>query len=507
MDDVDRLDPLWPLRWVLTTDHERLGLLYLVVGTGTGLWGAVDAMMLRTALLTPKANIYGEMTYNALFTAHGLTMLFLFAVPVVFGLGSYLLPTLVGADEVALPRVNAACLWLLPPAIVVVRIGLLTDLVGYHVIEPPMTGWTFYPPLSLEKQNAGVTIVLAGIFVASAGFVANAANFLTTVVSERTVPWHRLDIFSWTMLVTSGMVLFAFPMLMAAALMLVLDRVAGTPFFVGDPLGFQHMFWFFGHPVVYILVLPPMGILSLVIPRFSGRRLFGYEGAVYSTLAIGVLSFGLWAHHMFTTGLDPRIQSSFMAVTLAIAVPSSVKVLDWLATMWNGRIRLDAPMLFAVGAIANFVVGGVTGVFVAAVPVDDFLHGTIYVVGHFHFLFVGTIVFALFSASYYWYPLFTGRTYNHTLAAIHFWLSMAGVVFAFGAMLVMGMDGLPRRMAAYPPAFAGAQQFATVAAFVLGVGQLVWLWNVVRSLWHGESVGADPWDLGDSGLRTPEWEE
>ncbi|USZ74272.1 cbb3-type cytochrome c oxidase subunit I [Halorussus vallis] len=496
-------------RWLTTVDNRDIGVLYLVFGFATGLLGGIDALMLRTNLLSPRSGIWKTGTYDALFTMHGLTMLFLFATPVLFGLANYLVPALVGADEMAFPRVNAVAFWLLVPAAALIRAGILAELLGVPGVTPAATGWTLYVPLSAEMANPQIDLLLLGLHLSGVSTIMSAINFVVTVLVEREVAWPDLDIFSWTMLTTSGLVLFSFPVLGSALVMLLLDRNVGTTFFAvggGGPLLWQHLFWFFGHPEVYILVLPPMGIVSLVLPRFAGRKLFGKPAVVYSTLAIGVLAYGVWAHHMFTTGIDPRIQASFMAVTLAIAVPSAVKAFNWIATLWNGRIRLVAPMLFCVGGVANFVLGGVTGVFLASIPVDRVLHGTYYVVGHFHFMLVGLSVFGLFAGVYYWFPLLTGRRYDESLARLHFWLTELGLVVAFGSMLLLGLDGLPRRMATYPPAYAPLQQVATVAAYVMALGQVLWLWNVVRSI-RGGPVVEDPnvWDLDDR-LRTPEWE-
>ncbi|WP_336363602.1 cbb3-type cytochrome c oxidase subunit I [Halalkalicoccus salilacus] len=496
-----------------TVDHEDIGLLYLAFGSFAGLWGGTDAMMFRTELLAPSTGVWGTETYNALFTTHGLTMLFLFATPVAFGFANYLLPLLVGADEMAFPRVNAVAFWLLPTALLLMRAGVLANLLGVNGIDPPATGWTFYPPLSVRESNVDVDLVLLGLHLSGVSTLLSAINVVVTVVTERgaDVGWERLDVFSWTMLTTSGLVVFAFPILGAVLLMLLLDRNLGTAFFAvegGGVVLYQHLFWFFGHPEVYVLVLPAMGLVSLILPKFTGRRLFGFEFVVYSTMAIGVLSFGVWGHHMFTTGVDPRLRGAFMAVTLAIAVPSAVKTFNWIATIWNGRVRVAPPSLFCFGAIANFVVGGITGVFLAAIPVDVVYHGTQYVVGHFHFVLVGMIVFALFAACYYWFPLFTGRLYDDRLAMAHFWLTMGGVVVAFSALVFLGMQGLPRRTATYPLRFAPLHQIATIGAYVIGFGQLLWAWNMVRSLLSGETVEeADVWDLKRDGAFTREWRE
>jgi cytochrome c oxidase subunit 1 len=291
--------------------------------------------------------------------------------------------------------------------------------------------------------------------------------------------------------------------------MLLLDRNFGTTFFLnpgGGPLLWQHLFWFFGHPEVYILVLPPMVLISLILPRFSGRKLFGFKFVVYSTLAIGVLSFGVWAHHMFAAGIDPRVRGSFMAVSLAIAVPSAVKTFNWITTMWNGKLRLTAPMLFSVGFVQNFIIGGVTGVFLASIPVDLVLHDTYYVVGHFHFIIMGVIPFGAFAGIYYWFPLYTGRMYQKTLAKAHFWLSILGVNVTFFALLLLGYGGMPRRYATYLGQFQLLHVVATVGAFLIGFGQLIFVWNLVTSWLEGRRIeSGDPWDLEDDGLKTKEW--
>lgn len=498
------------IQWLTTTDNRTLGILYIVFGVLAGLWGATDALMLRTGLLTPGADIWQRQMYNALFTTHGLTMLFFFATPVIFGLSIYILPLLIGSDNMAFPRISAIAFWMLPIALLLTRAGLLSSLLGIHIIEPPKTGWTLYVPLSTDMSNPELDLVLVGLFLNGISSILIAINIIVTIATERAeqTTWATLDVFSWSMLTTSGMILFAFPMLCAALVMLLLDRTIGTLFFTGQPLLWQHLFWFFGHPEVYILVLPPMGIISLILPKFAGRTLFGLGSIVYSTLAIGVLSFGVWGHHMFTTGIDPRLRVSFMAVTIAIAVPSAVKTFDWIMTLWNGRIRLTTPMLFCIGAIMNFVIGGVTGVFLAAIPIDVLYHGTYYVVGHFHLILVGTIVFGLFAASYYWFPLFTGRMYNKQLGKYHFWLTMIGVVITFNLLLVIGVAGLPRRMATYPPQFTLLQQFATISAYILGLSQLIWVWNMITSLWSGpEITDADVWNLKESNAFTREWEQ
>jgi len=510
-DPQRRTKPTGIRRWLTTVDHRDVGRLYIALAAVAGAWGGLDAMAVRTELVTPGTGVWGAQTYDAFFTTHGLTMLFFFATPLAFGLANVVVPLLIGADDMSFPRVNALAFWLLPPALLLVRAGTIGQLAGISWLAPPATGWTMYPPMSAEQAGVGLDFALIGLHLSGVSTVAGAINLVVTIVAERGdgTPWHRLDIFTWSMLTTAGLVLFAFPVLGSTVVMLLLDRNVGTTYFAvegGGPLLWQHLFWFFGHPEVYILVLPAMGIVSLLLPRFAGRKLFGFRYVVYSTLAIGVLSFGVWGHHMFATGIDPRLRASFMAVSLAIAVPSAVKTFNWIATLWNGRVRLTVPMLFCLGAVGTFVLGGVTGVFLAAAPVDQVLHGTYYVVGHFHLVLVGMIVSALFAATYYWFPLVTGRLYDVRLGRVHFWLTLGGTLLAFVPMLLVGQLGLPRRMATYPEAFVPLQTVATVGAYVLGIGQVVWLWNVGSALWRGDRVEAADVGPGHRGVgATPEW--
>ncbi|WP_277555992.1 DUF6789 family protein [Halobaculum limi] len=513
------------LRWLTTTDHREIGLLYIAFGTVAGLWGGVDAMMLRTELLTPAADIWTPETYNALFTTHGLTMLIFFVLPVFFGVGNYILPLLIGADDMAFPRVNAIGFWLLPPALLLARAGLFFQVAGQALtlvvpegsipfiltVREVAVGWTLYAPLSVQSPNPQVDLLLVGLHLSGVATTVGAINFIATVTFERGegVTWATLDIFSWNMLVTSGIALFAFPLLGSAVVMLLLDRNFATTFFAvegGGPILWQHLFWFWGHPEVYILFLPATGLMSLILPKFVGRSLFGFRAVVYSTLGLSVLSFGVWAHHMFATGIDPRLKASFMAVSIAIAVPSAIKVFNWLTTLWDGNVRLTAPMILCIGGIGTFIVGGVTGVFLAVIPVDVLYHGTYYVVGHFHLIVVGIIPFLMIAASYYWYPLITGRWYDRRLARFQAVLMIVGGTVTFMLLLVIGALGLPRRQAIYPAEYQLAQQVATVGAYVVGLAALLWLYNMLVSYWRGDRVQTtDPWNLKSTNQFTREW--
>jgi cytochrome c oxidase subunit 1 len=504
--------PAGIIRWLTTVDHKDIGLLYGAFGLIAFAVGGLMVVLMRIELADPGMTILSNTFYNSLLTSHGITMLFLFGTPIIAAFSNYLIPLLIGADDMAFPRINAIAFWLLPPAALLIWAGFFP----IPEVIPAQTGWTMYTPLSVgegmgNQANAGVDLMLLGLHLSGVSATMGAINFIATIFTERgeNVSWANLDIFSWTILTQSGLILFAFPLLGSAIMMLLFDRNFGTTFFAGEggAILWQHLFWFFGHPEVYILVLPPMGIISYILPRFSGRRLFGFKFVVYSTLAIGVLSFGVWAHHMFATGLDPRLRASFMAVSLAIAVPSAVKTFNWITTMWNGSIRLTTPMLFSVGFVSNFILGGVTGVFLASIPVDLVLHATYYVVGHFHYIVMGAIAFAGFAGIYYWFPLYTGRMYQRTLGKMHFWLSMIGTNITFFAMILLGYGGMPRRYATYLPQFATLHQVATLGALILLAGQIIFVWNFAQSWLEGPKVeDGDPWDLDDKGLYTAEWD-
>jgi cytochrome c oxidase subunit 1 len=503
------------IRWLTTVDHKDIGILYGVYAVIAFAWGGLAVMLMRTELSTPTETVIDPQFYNALLTSHGITMLFLFGTPIIAAFGNYFIPLLIGADDMAFPRVNAIAFWLLPPGALLIWSGFFLQPLG--IAEGAQTSWTMYTPLSIQQVNPGVDLMLLGLHLTGVSATMGAINFIATIFTERgsEVDWSNLDIFSWTMLTQSGLILFSFPLLGSALVMLLLDRNLGTTFFTvdgGSPILWQHLFWFFGHPEVYILALPPMGLVSLILPRFSGRKLFGFKFVVYSTLAIGVLSFGVWAHHMFSTGIDPRLRASFMAISLAIAIPSAVKVFNWITTMWNGKLRMTAPMMFCVGFVQNFIIGGVTGVFLAAIPIDLILHDTYYVVGHFHYIVMGAIAFAGFAGIYYWFPMVTGRMYQRSLAKWHFWLSIVGANITFFAMILLGYGGMPRRYATYDfgvgpvSYFTDLHQIATLGAVLLLVGQLIWVWNMYQSWVEGPRVeSGDPWNLAEHDQKSREW--
>ncbi|WP_049917040.1 cytochrome c oxidase subunit I [Halogeometricum pallidum] len=504
--ETHREKPSGIVRWLTTVDHKDIGILYGVYSVAIFGWAGFAVLVMRFELLTPGQDLISPSFYNALMTSHGLSMLILFGTPILAAFSNYFIPLLIGADDMAFPRINAIAFWLLPPSALLVYAGFFIP-----AIPAAQTSWTMYAPLSLQLPSPAVDLMLLGLHLSGISVTMGAINFIATIFTERgeNVSWSNLDIFSWTVLTQSGLILFAFPLLGSALIMLLLDRNFGTTFFTvdgGGPILWQHLFWFWGHPEVYILILPAMGFVSLIIPPFSGRKLFGFKFVVYSTLAIGVLSFGVWAHHMFATGIDPRLRASFMTVSLAIAVPTAVKTFNWITTMWNGNIRLTTPMLFCIGFVSNLIIGGVTGVFLASIPVDLILHDTYYVVGHFHYFLMGGTVFAVFAAIYYWFPLITGRMYQRTLAKWHFWLSNIGVNITFFAMILLGYGGMPRRYATYLPQFTSLHQITTLGAVIISVAQIIWFYNMVTSWLEGKRVpDADPWDLKESGLYTAEW--
>jgi cytochrome c oxidase subunit I len=514
-------------RWTTTTNHREIGLLYIAFGTAAALWGGIDGMMMRTELLVSTASVWNEPTYNELFTAHGITMLFFFVTPVFFGVGNYFLPLLIGADDMAFPRINAIAFWLLPPSLVLARGGLIGETIGrvlgfligqnpvvefFTALSEPGLGWTLYVPLSVQTANPQIDLLLLGLHLSGIATTMAAINFVVTIVYERApdVTWANLDIFSWAMLTTSGLVIFAFPILGSAIVMLLLDRTVGTTFYAaegGGPLLWQHLFWFFGHPEVYIIFLPAAGLMSFILPKFCGRTLFGYRFVVYSTLAIGVLSFGVWVHHMFVTGIDPRIRAGFMATTITVAIPSAIKVFNWITTIWDGDIRLTAPMILCVASIATFVIAGVTGIFLAAIPINIRYHGTYYVVGHFHLIVMGIIPFMMLAASYYWYPIITGRLFDRRLARFQATLFVVGSTITFTTLVGLGLLELPRRYASYPAAYEPIQQIATIGAYLVGISVLLWLYNMIWSYWAGPPVeDADVWNLKETEQFTREWQ-
>jgi cytochrome c oxidase subunit 1 len=498
--------PTGLLAFVTTTDHKRIGVAYMVTAYGFFLLGGLLAMLIRTELAEPGSQFLNQDRFNESFTMHGSIMLFLFLGPFAFGLANYFVPLHVGARDMAFPRLNALSYWFY-------LFGGLTMVSGFLTADGAADfGWTGYTPLSsiVRSPTLGGDLWLAGIALTGLSGVLTAVNIVATVVAMRApgMRMFRLPIFTWNMLVTSVLILVAFPMLTAAAVMLFTDRQFGTHIYdpashdgvVGSPLLWQHLFWFFGHPEVYILVLPFFGIVTEVFPVFSRRPVFGYAGLVFATIAIGALSVGVWAHHMFTTGAV--LLPFFTGVSMLIAVPTGVKFFNWIGTLWGGSIVFPTAMLFALGFLVTFLLGGITGVMLASAPIDFHVHDSYFVVAHFHYTMFGGSVFALYAGIYYWWPKITGRLLDERLGKVHFAMTFVGFHLTFFVQHVLGLQGMPRRVADYleEDGFTGLNQISTAGAFLLGASTLPFLWNVLRSLRRPATAGDNPWDA-----HTLEW--
>jgi cytochrome c oxidase subunit I len=482
------------VEWVTTVDHKKVGLLYIFTAFAIFLVGGVLALLVRTELAEPGLQTMGLNTYNQAFTMHGTLMLFLFAAQVSTGLANFLVPLQIGAADVAFPRANAMSYWLY-------LFGSLIVLSSFFVAGGPATAaWTAYPPLSTKYlQGAGMDLWIIGLAVAGIAGILGAVNLITTIFRLRMpgLTMFRMPLFTWGVLVTQLLILFAFPPLTAALALLFLDRNFGAVFFDatvgGSQLLYQHIFWFFGHPEVYITILPIFGVISEVIPVFARKPLFGYRAMVFAFFGIASLSFGVWAHHMFATGAV--YLPYFSAMSLLIAVPTGIKIFNWIATMWRGAITYTTAMLMAVGFIWVFLIGGITGVMVASPPIDWHVNDTYFIVAHFHYIMVGGLLYGMFAAFYFWFPKLTGRLLSERLGRWHFWTFFFGFNLTFFVQFLVGLDGMPRRIADYQlDRWTSANQVSTAGSYLMAVSILVFLWNVWRSVRRGEAAGDDPWE-------------
>ncbi|PXY17111.1 cytochrome c oxidase subunit I [Prauserella coralliicola] len=488
------------LAWIRTTDHKKIGMLYLVTSMVFFMIGGLMALLIRGELAWPGLQFLSQEQYNQLFTMHGTIMLLLYATPILFAFANLVLPLQIGSPDVAFPRLNAFSYWLFLFGGTIVLSSLLTPGGGADF------GWTAYTPLSRAEYSVGPggDLWIMGLIVSGLGTILGAVNMITTVVCLRGpgMTMWRMPIFTWNILFTSVLILAAFPILTAALFALAADRHLGAHVFDpanGGAILWQHLFWFFGHPEVYIVALPFFGIITEIIPVFSRKPLFGYRLMVFATMGITALSFAVWAHHMFATGAV--LLPFFSFLTFLIAVPTGIKFFNWIGTMWKGQLSFETPMLWSIGFLVTFLLGGLTGIILAAPPLDFHIHDSYFVVAHFHYVLFGTIVFATFAGIYFWFPKFTGRMLNEPLGKLHFWLTFVGFHLTFLVQHWLGDAGMPRRYADYLPSdgFTEMHVVSTIGAFVLGLSMLPFLWNVVRSYRFGEPVNVDdPWGFGNS---------
>jgi cytochrome c oxidase subunit 1/cytochrome c oxidase subunit I+III len=484
------------LRWITTVDHKDIGILYLLTSAAFFIFAGVEALLIRIQLAVPRNTFLGPGSYDAIFTMHGTTMIFLVVMPILLGFANYIVPLQIGARDMAFPKLNAFSYWSFLFGGVVLYWSFLNG-------TPPDTGWFSYAPLS-EKPYAlegSVDYWAVGLFLTSAGTIATGVNLFVTVVTLRApdMGWFRLPIFSWMSMITAWLILAAIPSLTAAQAMLLIDRYLGAHFFDvahgGDAVLWQHLFWYFGHPEVYIMALPAFGIISEVVPVFARKPIFGYGVVVASGFAIAFLSVLVWAHHMFTVGLGDIADAAFGLSSMAIAVPTGIKVFSWLATLWGGRIHLRVAMLYALAFLVQFTIGGLSGVHFATVPVDWATHDTYYAVAHFHYVLGGGSLFAILAATYYWFPKMTGRLLDEQWGTRAFWLMTVGFNLVFAPLHILGLLGQPRRTYTYPdlPGWGGLNFVATIGAFLITIGVLIVGWSLLRALRTGAPAGDNPW--------------
>jgi len=505
-------------RWFMSTNHKDIGTLYLIFAIVAGIIGGSISGLMRAELAHPGIQYLtlwaaylpgGEQgldhslhLWNVLITAHGLIMVFFMVMPAMIGgFGNWFVPIMIGAPDMAFPRMNNISFWLLIPS--------FTLLLASPFFGGAGTGWTLYAPLSTYwEPGPSVDMAILSLHLAGASSILGAINFITTIFNMRApgMTLHKMPLFVWSVLVTAFLLLLSLPVLAAAITMLLTDRNFGTTFFDpaggGDPILYQHLFWFFGHPEVYIMILPGFGIVSHVISTFSKKPIFGYLGMAYAMVAIGVVGFVVWAHHMFTTGLSVNTKMYFTAATMVIAVPTGIKIFSWIATMWGGSLSFKTPMLWAIGFIFMFTVGGVTGVVLANGGIDDYMQDSYYVVAHFHYVLSLGAVFSLFAGFYYWFPKMSGRMYNEVLGQIHYWIFFVGVNMLFFPMHFLGLQNMQRRVPDYTDALEYWNHFATIGYMVMAFSMIFFFVNIVWSLFAGKPAGDSPWG---EGATTLEW--
>jgi cytochrome c oxidase subunit 1 len=487
-------------RWLFATNHKDIGTLYLWFSFTMFMEGGILALLIRAELFQPGLQLFAPELYNQFVTMHGLIMVFGAIMPAFVGFANWMIPLQVGASDMAFARMNNFSFWLLPPA------AILLTTSFFVAGGATAAGWTLYPPLVIQ-MGIGMDFAIFAVHIMGASSIMGAINIIVTILNMRApgLSLMKMPMFCWTWLITAYLLIAVMPVLAGAITMILTDRHFGTTFFNaaggGDPVMYQHIFWFFGHPEVYIMILPAFGIISQIVPAFSRKALFGYASMVYATCSIAILSFIVWAHHMFTTGMPVTGQLFFMYATMLISVPTGVKVFNWIATMWRGSMTFETPMLFSIGFIFVFTMGGFTGLILAVSPIDIAVHDTYYVIAHFHYVLVAGSLFAIFAGYYYWSPKWTGHMYGETRGKIHFWTSIISFNAAFFPMHFMGLAGMPRRYADYAAQFTDFNMISSVAAYVFGLSQVYFLFAVVLPQIKGGQKAADkPWD-GAEGLE------
>jgi cytochrome c oxidase subunit 1 len=506
---VNAHHPVGWRRYVYSTNHKDIGTMYLVFAIGAGVLGGAFSILIRMELQEPGLQIFSNPHYyNVMVSAHGLTMIFFVLMPALIGgFGNWFVPLMIGAPDMAFPRMNNFSFWLLPASFTLLLLSFFVG--GEPSVNGAGTGWTLYPPLSTAGHpGPAVDFLILSIHLAGASSILGAINFITTIFNMRApgMTFFKMPLFVWSILVTTIQLLLVLPVLAGAVTMMLTDRNFGTGFFApsegGDPLLFQHLFWFFGHPEVYIMILPGFGIISQVIATFSSKPVFGYLGMVFALLAIMAIGMVVWAHHMYTVGMSAEVQAYFAVASMVIAVPTGVKVFSWIATMWGGAIEIRAPLIWAIGFIFLFTVGGVTGMVLANPGVDRSLQDTYYVVAHFHYVLSLGSTFAIFAGWYYWFPKMTGYTWSEFLGKLHFWLTFIGVNLVFFPQHFLGLAGMPRRVADYPDAFADWNYISSIGSYVSAAGLAVFLVGLVHAFARKEHAAANPWGAG---ATTLEW--